>query len=142
MACHGSSAGHHPRRRPVVVRCAVGFARETQAAQPEYHAANTSDRRQSNCRQNDRRRSPAFHGTEPHLALTYHSNDGNGFAGMGWSIAGLRQIQHASPGHGAPTYTSSDVYLLDDMPRHAAQRRSRRDAARTYPASSRTIRRY
>src|SRR5262245_7646181 len=27
-------------------------------------------------------RVPAYHGLEPHLALTYHSNDGNGFAGM------------------------------------------------------------
>jgi RHS repeat-associated protein len=59
---------------------------------------------------------PKYHGIEPDLALHYHSSDGNGFVGEGWSIAGLSVIQRASPGRGAPTWTSSDIYLLDGQP--------------------------
>src|SRR5262245_10515452 len=47
---------------------------------------------------------PKYHGIEPELALHYHSNDGNGFVGSGWSLAGLSVVRRASPGRGAPTW--------------------------------------
>src|SRR5712691_8537847 len=55
---------------------------------------------------------PAFHGLEPKLALTYSSMGGNGFAGVGWSLAGISTVEWGRTGEtqwgGAP-----DKYFLD-----------------------------
>jgi len=56
---------------------------------------------------------PAFHGVEPRLALAYSSSGGAGFAGVGWSLAGLGAIERVSPGQGAPRYDASDRFVLD-----------------------------
>jgi RHS repeat-associated protein len=56
---------------------------------------------------------PAFHGLEPKLGLVYSSLGRNGEVGLGWQLAGESRIERFSPGRGAPTYTSSDVFLLD-----------------------------
>ncbi|HEX4823593.1 MAG TPA: FG-GAP-like repeat-containing protein [Candidatus Polarisedimenticolaceae bacterium] len=36
---------------------------------------------------------PPFHGIEPSLALEYDSSRGNGFAGVGWALAGVDYVQ-------------------------------------------------
>ncbi len=59
---------------------------------------------------------PAFHGVEPKIELHYHSSAGNGFVGWGWSLYGPSEISRSSPGHGAPSWTSSDIFLLDGKP--------------------------
>jgi len=59
---------------------------------------------------------PAYHGIEPELELHYHSSLGNGFVGVGWALHGISQIQRATPGRGAPTWTARDVFLLDGQP--------------------------
>lgn len=56
---------------------------------------------------------PGFRGLEPRLALVYSSEGGNGFVGVGWSLAGFSVIQRAKPGRGTPRYDSNDIYLLD-----------------------------
>jgi RHS repeat-associated protein len=56
---------------------------------------------------------PAFRGIEPRLALQYSSQGGNGPVGVGWSLAGVSVIERASPGHGAPRYDGTDVFVLD-----------------------------
>jgi len=58
---------------------------------------------------------PAYHGIAPSLGLHYHSGNGNGYVGVGWEIAGLSQIERASPGKGAPAYNGNDIFLLDGM---------------------------
>lgn len=45
---------------------------------------------------------PAFHGLEPRLAARYDSSGANGVIGVGWELAGMRFIERASPGRGAP----------------------------------------
>jgi RHS repeat-associated protein len=56
---------------------------------------------------------PSFHGLEPKLGLVYSSSGPNGQLGLGWQLAGASKIERFSPGRGAPTYTASDVFLLD-----------------------------
>ncbi|HEY3351640.1 MAG TPA: FG-GAP-like repeat-containing protein [Polyangia bacterium] len=56
---------------------------------------------------------PAYHGLEPQLGLSYSSGGGNGFVGVGWSLAGFSTIERASPGRGTPRYDANDIYLLD-----------------------------
>jgi RHS repeat-associated protein len=56
---------------------------------------------------------PRYHGIEPNLALVYDSRGPNGIAGVGWRLEGFPIIERASSGRGAPTYTASDIYLLD-----------------------------
>lgn len=62
---------------------------------------------------------PGPKGLQPHIALTYNSQQGNGPVGVGWSLSGLSAIyrctltfaQDAAP---APiTLTSADRYCLD-----------------------------
>jgi len=60
-------------------------------------------------------KAPVYHGIEPNLALQYHSLAGNGFAGVGWSLAGMAVIQRASPGKGTPVYDNTDVFVLDGV---------------------------
>jgi hypothetical protein len=55
---------------------------------------------------------PAFHGVEPHVALSYSSSVKNGFPGVGWGLAGIGTIRATKNGRGVPAYTPSDVYLL------------------------------
>src|SRR4051794_7021676 len=50
---------------------------------------------------------PAFHGIEPKLAVAYSSQGGNGFVGVGWSLAGISTVEWVGAGVG------SDKYLLD-----------------------------
>ncbi|MFH1263442.1 MAG: FG-GAP-like repeat-containing protein [Pseudomonadota bacterium] len=47
---------------------------------------------------------PAYYGLEPHLALTYNSNAGNGMAGVGWSLSGYSTIERKGPAYSQPTY--------------------------------------
>jgi len=56
---------------------------------------------------------PSFFGIEPKLALNYDTKRGNGPLGMGWRVDGLSMIRRASPGRGAPTFDSADIFLLD-----------------------------
>jgi hypothetical protein len=57
---------------------------------------------------------PPFHGLEPRLALSYSSQGGNGFVGVGWSLSGFSVID-------APGYASPGPYLLDGQPLVACQ---------------------
>ncbi len=59
---------------------------------------------------------PPYHGLEPKIALDYNSGSQlSGVAGVGWGLAAASIIQRGGPadGRGAPTFTSSDVFLLD-----------------------------
>lgn len=57
---------------------------------------------------------PPFHGLDPHLALGYHSRQGDGPLGVGWMVDGLSTIQLASPGKGIASFDgTTDVYLLE-----------------------------
>jgi RHS repeat-associated protein len=62
---------------------------------------------------------PGPHGLQPHISLTYNSSQGNGYAGMGWSLSGLSSISRCNQTYaqeGAPaavTLTGSDVFCLD-----------------------------
>ncbi|HYO19486.1 MAG TPA: SpvB/TcaC N-terminal domain-containing protein, partial [Dermatophilaceae bacterium] len=56
---------------------------------------------------------PPFHGLEPRLALAYSSYGRNGFAGVGWSLAGFSAIERTSPGRGTPRFDSNDIFVLD-----------------------------
>lgn len=62
---------------------------------------------------------PGINGVQPRLSLTYDSQAGNGFLGVGWSLSGLSSIERCkqTPAvdgvRGAITYTASDVYCLD-----------------------------
>jgi RHS repeat-associated protein len=58
---------------------------------------------------------PPYHGLEPNLRLTYNSQRGNGWLGVGWSLAGLSSIQRVSSGRGTPQYDNSDIFLLDGV---------------------------
>src|SRR5271166_6399938 len=35
---------------------------------------------------------PGPHGVQPHIALTYNSQQGNGYVGVGWGVSGLSSI--------------------------------------------------
>ena len=56
---------------------------------------------------------PDFRGLEPDLELSYDSGTGNGFAGMGWTLAGSSFVERAGPGRGVPRYNAADIFLLD-----------------------------
>ena len=56
---------------------------------------------------------PAFHGIEPTLGLSYNSMRSGALAGVGWRIAGISEIERASPRRGAPRYDETDIFLLD-----------------------------
>ena len=60
-------------------------------------------------------KAPAYHGLEPQLQLSYHSQRGNGWLGVGWALSGLSAITRNSPGKGVPNYDNSDVFYLDGM---------------------------
>ena len=56
---------------------------------------------------------PPFRGLEPHLALGYSSQGRGGFAGVGWTLSGFSMVERASPGFGAPSYSTSDIFVLN-----------------------------
>jgi RHS repeat-associated protein len=56
---------------------------------------------------------PKFRGLEPQLSLDYNSASGNSLAGVGVNLRAASVIERASPGRGAPAFTSTDIYLLD-----------------------------
>ncbi len=62
---------------------------------------------------------PGPRSLQPHIALSYDSNAGNGPVGAGWYLSGLSSIERcnktvAQDGVGAPiTLTASDVFCLD-----------------------------
>ncbi|WBQ08193.1 RHS repeat-associated core domain-containing protein [Kribbella sp. CA-293567] len=56
---------------------------------------------------------PAFRDLTPPLALRYDSAGGNGWAGVGWSLDGVSEIERAGTGRGTPKYDATDGYLLD-----------------------------
>ncbi len=56
---------------------------------------------------------PPFRGLEPHLALGYSSQARSGFAGVGWGLSGFSVVERMSPGFGAPTYSATDIFVLD-----------------------------
>ncbi|WP_328324867.1 C39 family peptidase [Kribbella sp. NBC_00382] len=58
---------------------------------------------------------PAFRNLTPDLSLKYDSAGTSGWAGVGWSLAGVSQIERAGVGRGAPKYDATDLYLLDGM---------------------------
>jgi RHS repeat-associated protein len=55
---------------------------------------------------------PAFHGITPELSLSYESSAGNGWAGVGWTVDGVGEIERAGAGRGAPRYDATDVYVV------------------------------
>ncbi len=59
---------------------------------------------------------PGFHGIEPHLALHYDSSVGNGKVGVGWALSGFETIERASPGRGAPSWGTTDIFLYGGQP--------------------------
>lgn len=56
---------------------------------------------------------PGRNGMAPELALTYDSDAGNGWLGLGWSIH-ISSIE-IDTRFGVPRYDGNDVYLLDGM---------------------------
>ena len=62
---------------------------------------------------------PGPHGMTPNIALAYNSQQGNGYVGVGWGIAGLSSIYRCSltfAQDGAPAavaLATSDGYCLD-----------------------------
>jgi hypothetical protein len=58
---------------------------------------------------------PAFRGLEPRLSLVYASGGPNGFAGVGWAVAGFGAISRSKNGRGIPRYDDGDVFLLGGL---------------------------
>lgn len=56
---------------------------------------------------------PPYHGIEPKLSLRYTSSGSNGYVGVGWSLDGFSTIERSSSGKGTPSYSDSDIYVLD-----------------------------
>ncbi|MCY1072291.1 FG-GAP-like repeat-containing protein [Nannocystis sp. RBIL2] len=56
---------------------------------------------------------PPFHGIEPALSLAYDSRQGNGIAGVGWSLVGGSAIARVTPGRGLPSLSPTDIFTLD-----------------------------
>ncbi|SCL29481.1 RHS repeat-associated core domain-containing protein [Micromonospora pallida] len=56
---------------------------------------------------------PEFRTITPQLALRYKSSAGNGWAGVGWDLAGVNVIERVAPGRGAPRYDTSDLHVVD-----------------------------
>jgi RHS repeat-associated protein len=56
---------------------------------------------------------PAYRDLEPVVALSYDSRGENGWLGVGWRLTGLSSIRRATPGRGAPSHTSDDIFVLD-----------------------------
>jgi hypothetical protein len=56
---------------------------------------------------------PAFHGIEPRLVVAYSSQAGNGFAGVGWRLAGFSVVERTRNGRGTPRFDAGDVFVLD-----------------------------
>lgn len=58
-------------------------------------------------------------GLEPHIALTYNSQSGTGYVGVGWSLSGLSSIYRCTqtyaqdPAPAPITLTTSDVFCMD-----------------------------
>src|ERR1700678_1142859 len=59
------------------------------------------------------------HGVQPHIALSYDSQQGNGYVGVGWAVSGLSSIYRcnltiAQDGTAAPVaLATSDGYCMD-----------------------------
>jgi RHS repeat-associated protein len=62
---------------------------------------------------------PGPHGVQPNIALTYNSQQGNGYVGVGWAVSGLSSIYRctqtiAQDGAAAPVaLATSDGYCMD-----------------------------
>jgi RHS repeat-associated protein len=56
---------------------------------------------------------PRYYGIEPNLNLSYSSQSGNGWVGVGWALTGQSEIRRAGAGFGAPRWTNDDGFYLD-----------------------------
>lgn len=71
---------------------------------------------------------PAFHGIEPRLTLAYHSSNGNGIVGVGWSLRGPSVIEM----HGDASTTSAQLrFTLDGEPLIPCDRQTDRTVGAT-----------
>jgi RHS repeat-associated protein len=61
-------------------------------------------------------RVPGFRGLEPVLSLRYGSGLREGWAGVGWTLAGFSYIDRVGPERGLATGTTADLFLLDGQP--------------------------
>jgi RHS repeat-associated protein len=77
---------------------------------------------------------PSYHDIGPSLSLLYDSAHGNGWVGVGWTLAGVSTIQRSSSVRGAPRYRTDDVFLLDGS-RLLRCRRKTDSPSCKYPAS-------
>ena len=55
---------------------------------------------------------PSYHGLAPDLSLRYSSHTGDGWVGVGWTLAGVSEITRLSAGRGVPTYGDDDIFQL------------------------------
>jgi RHS repeat-associated protein len=58
---------------------------------------------------------PRYYGIEPNLNLSYSSQSGSGWLGVGWTLTGQSEIRRASAGFGAPRWTNDDGFYLDGL---------------------------
>ncbi len=57
---------------------------------------------------------PPHYDLTPQLSLGYSSSGGQGWVGVGWSLAGFATIERTGPGGGAPQfYDAADTFLYD-----------------------------